>query len=327
YFAVGAKTLAPDTTPPTIASFSPEGTVAEKRPLIIVKYSDDVAIDTLRVRLLVDNVDVTALATINSTALTYRPGADLSEGTHSVYFEVTDTSGNKATKSWSFIIADITPPVISAVSPANNSVLTTKSVTISASYSDNVAIDVSSVVLKVDNVDVTSRATVTSTGVTYSTTLEEGTHTVALTVKDTSGNTATATWSFAIRLPVVDTLPPTITIVSPANNSVLTTKSVTISASYSDNVAIDVSSVVLKVDNVDVTSRATVTSTGVTYSTTLEEGTHTVALTVKDTSGNTATATWSFAIRLPVDYTPYIVGAVVLIVVIVAIFVLLRKKK
>ncbi|MEM4214680.1 MAG: Ig-like domain-containing protein [Candidatus Methanomethylicaceae archaeon] len=125
----------------------------------------------------------------------------------------------------------------------------------------------------------------------------------------------------------MDTLPPTITIASPANNSVLTTKSVTISASYSDNVAIDVSSVVLKVDNVDVTSRATVTSTGVTYSTTLEEGTHTVALTVKDTSGNTATATWSFAIRLPVDYTPYIVGAVVLIVVIVAIFVLLRKKK
>ncbi|MCX8182754.1 MAG: PKD domain-containing protein [Candidatus Methanomethyliaceae archaeon] len=204
YFAIVGRAIETESVPPTILSVYPEdGTVlSTKSPTITVTYSDNIAVDITGIRMLFDNVDVTALATLNSSTLVYRPAADLSEGSHSLYFEVKDTSGNKASKSWSFTIADTTPPTITITSPAKDSVLTTKSVTISASYSDNVAINVSSVVLKVDNVDVTSRATVTATGVTYSATLDEGTHTVSLTVKDTSGNSASSTWSFTIRLPV-----------------------------------------------------------------------------------------------------------------------------
>jgi PGF-pre-PGF domain-containing protein len=205
YFAIAGKPLVAESVPPTISSFSPEGTVTEKRPTITVKYYDNVAIDVTSIRLLLDNVDVTALATVNSTTLTYKPTADLSEGTHSLYFEVKDTSGNKASKSWSINIsipvADTTPPVISALTPADGALLRNATVTISAAYSDNVAIDVSSVVLKLDNVAVTPTK-LTSSGVEYTTTLSDGAHTVSLTVKDTSGNAATATWSFTVSVPI-----------------------------------------------------------------------------------------------------------------------------
>jgi ABC-type antimicrobial peptide transport system permease subunit len=69
-----------------------------------------------------------------------------------------------------------------------------------------------------------------------------------------------------------------------------------------------------------------VTATGVSYSGTLEEGTHTVQLTVKDTAGNTATSTWTFSVKLPPDYTLYYILAAVVVVIIVAAVLLLRKK-
>ena len=84
---------------------------------------------------------------------------------------------------------------------------------ISASYSDSLSgIDVSSVVLKVDGTNVTSEATVTETGVSYTptTALEDGTRSVQLTVYDRAGNMAYRAWSFIVDVDtsVPDTTPP-----------------------------------------------------------------------------------------------------------------------
>ena len=210
YFAITATSLVADTVPPTILSVSPadNATVTTARPTITVQYSDDVAVDPTSVRLLLDNVDVTSLSAVNATVTSYTPSVALAEGRHDLYFEVKDTSGNKAFMNWSFTISipDTTPPVISALTPADGSTLTSTAVTVSASYSDNVAVNVSSVVLTVDGTPVAP--TVTATGVSYSTTLEEGTHTVQLTVRDTAGNAATSMWSFTVRLPT----PPNYTV-------------------------------------------------------------------------------------------------------------------
>ncbi|MEM4213899.1 MAG: hypothetical protein QXZ28_01765, partial [Candidatus Methanomethylicaceae archaeon] len=84
-------------------------------------------------------------------------------------------------------------------------------------------------------------------------------------------------------------------------------------------------SVVVILDGVDVTSRVLLTHNAVTYLATLEEGSHTVSLSVKDTSGNQATASWSFTVRLPVDYTNY-VAIVIILILIVAIYMIMRKK-
>jgi hypothetical protein len=311
-----------DTTPPVISTVTPAAgsTVITARPTITVSYSDNVAINTTSAKLTVDGVDVTASSTINATITQYTPTVDLSQGNHTLYFEVKDTAGNTVNKTWVFtLLIDTTAPVISGLRPANGTASSITSVNIGASYSDNVAINVSSVILNVDGVAVTP-TTVTATAVSYSATLTEGMYTASLTVKDTSGNAATSSWTFA-----VDTTAPTISSLAPANGTIIESKSVTISASYSDNGAIDISSVILKVDGALVAP--TVTATGVSYSATLEEGTHTVQLTVKDTAGNTATSTWTFSIKLPPNYTLYyILAAVVVVIIIVAALLLMRRK-
>jgi len=313
---------AADTTAPVISSVTPvaDSTVTTARPTITVSYSDNVAINTTGAKLTVDGADVTASATVTATATQYTPAADLSQGSHTVYFEVKDTAGNAVNRTWAFTVTiDTTAPIISGLTPANETVSPSTSVSIGASYSDNVAINVSSVVLMVDSAAVIP-TTVTATAVSYSATLAEGTHTVSLTVKDTSGNAATSSWTFA-----VDTTAPAISSLVPANGTTMDSKSVTVSASYSDNMAIDTASVVLKVDAATVAP--TVTATGVSYSATLEEGTHTVQLTVKDTAGNTATSTWTFSVKLPPDYTLYyILAAVVIVIIIVAAVLLMRRK-
>jgi hypothetical protein len=128
----------------------------------------------------------------------------------------------------------------------------------------------------------------------------------------------TVTASFAL----IDTVSPTITNLSPANSGNIMPSSVTISASYSDNVAIDTSSVIMKVDGKVVTSSATVTATGTTYSTNMSFGTHTVELIVKDTSSNVQTAMWSFMV-IPLEY---IIGIILILIIIIIVLVRRRKQ-
>jgi parallel beta-helix repeat protein len=96
----------------------------------------------------------------------------------------------------------------------------------------------------------------------------------------------------------VDTTPPTITNLQPPDGSITSDNTPIISADYGDPSGINVSSVVLKVDGIDVTFSATVTASGVSYVpiTALPDGIHTVYLEVKDNYGNLATTTWSFTV-------------------------------
>ena len=132
-----------------------------------------------------------------------------------IYFMTGSTNSNTSvyingggTVTANFQLFDITPPTVMGISPANGSKVITNQTTIGASYSDRIAIDVASVVLKVDGNDVTSAVSVTSTGVSYPVTLANGTHDVELTVKDMSGNPTVAAWSFTVNvLPLSGGLP------------------------------------------------------------------------------------------------------------------------
>jgi parallel beta-helix repeat protein len=190
---------------------------------------------------------------------------------------------------------DTSPPIITNLQPPDASITNDNTSTIGADYSDPSGINVSSVVLIVDGLDVTSFATATASGVSYTpgTVLSDGIHTVYLEVKDNYDNVATEIWSFT-----VDTSPPIITNLQPPDSSTSNDNIPTISADYSDPSGINVSSIILKVDGIDVTLSATVTANGVSYTpiTTLSDGIHTVYLEVRDTVGNLATATWSFTV-------------------------------
>ena len=77
---------------------------------------------------------------------------------------------------------------------------------ISASFSDALAgIDVSSVVLMVDDADVTAQSTVAANGVSYTpaSLLAESAHTVELRVSDAVGNEAARQWSFTVGFPPI----------------------------------------------------------------------------------------------------------------------------
>jgi parallel beta-helix repeat protein len=108
------------------------------------------------------------------------------------------------------------PPTIMNLQPPDTSTTNDNTPTISADYYDPSGIDVSSVVLEVDGVDVTSFAMVTVSDVNYipSATLSDGIHTIYLEVKDIYGNSVMKTWSFT-----VDTTPP-ITTINPNNYTV-----------------------------------------------------------------------------------------------------------
>jgi parallel beta-helix repeat protein len=104
--------------------------------------------------------------------------------------------------------------------------------------------------------------------------------------------------SFVILPPAPDTTPPTITELHPANGSTIIRKQLLISVLYIDDTGINTTSVILKVDGIDVTSSANITETGISYDppSSFEGGFHTVYLEVCDNSSNQnkATVSWSF---------------------------------
>ncbi len=194
---------------------------------------------------------------------------------------------------------DWTPPAITNLQPLNQTMISDNTPSISASYSDASGIDTSTVMLKVDSTDVTGWATVTPADISYtpSTAMAEGVHNVYLEVRDNcvNHNRAVATWWFR-----VDSVPPLIVNLAPANHSTVSTTTPAIGAGYSDANGVNVSLVVLKVDSVDVTTSATVLATSIDYTpaVALSQGLHAVYLSASDKSNppNTAVAIWQFTV-------------------------------
>lgn len=95
-----------DSIPPTISNLQPAdgATVDEHVPTIGADYSDPSGIDAASVKLMVDGADVTALATVTSTGVTYTPATALVEDQHAVELRVKDTANNEAVETWSFTI-------------------------------------------------------------------------------------------------------------------------------------------------------------------------------------------------------------------------------
>lgn len=104
-----------DNQPPQITIIYPkEGqTINEIQPKIFIKYQDADGIDISSIQLRVDFLDVTEFeeTSINETSITYTPSKflALSNGNHTIYFQVADRVGNKAEITWKFKV-DTTLP-------------------------------------------------------------------------------------------------------------------------------------------------------------------------------------------------------------------------
>jgi hypothetical protein len=269
-----------------------------------------------------------------------------------INISVYDSIGQKAfaESNFSFMIIcpETLPPAISNLQPSDSSAISNNTPTISVDYNDPSGINTGSVRLEVDGVDVTSApsTTITASGVSYipDTALTDSVHTIYLEVNDTLGNQATETWSFTVNTSIPpDTTIPIITDQQPPDSSTTNDDSLPISANYSDDTGINTTSVTLKIDGVDVTSSATVTENGITYtpSIPLSEGYHTVYLEVCDNSANQnkANATWSFIVDTTEDEPPLppkdlmseywwlLVVIMVVIIIFLVLFLIMRKKR
>ena len=107
---------------------------------------------------------------------------------------------------------DGTPPAIDLTSrrPADNAFITDSIPTIGVNYTDALSgINASSVILKLDGIDVTSRSNVTASSVSYTPIMDlaDGDHNASVIVSDNAKNTNATNWTFK-----VDTTKPIFTI-------------------------------------------------------------------------------------------------------------------
>jgi len=327
--AAYSTSITVETGKPAISGLTPSGgsLVATGTPTVSALFSDPNGIDISSVAVVVNGIDVTAGAAISESGFSW--AGSLPDGVRSVQVSVSDTLGNEASASWVFTV-DTAAPAVTGVAPANGAVINNSRPAISASFSDATSgVNVASVRLLINETDVTAMATVTASGISYtpSAALPDGAATVAISVSDNAGNgaTATSTWTVDTKAPPAPTSPL-------ANGSTVSAGQFQFNASFS-GVGPLPGSVHLLIDGVDVTSNATVTPTGITYSGTLPAGSHTVTLVVTDAAGNPASASWTVNASASggagADMI-YVYAGIVAVVVIVggaAAYFATRKKK
>lgn len=163
--------------------------------------------------------------------------------------------------------------------------------------------------------------------ITLATSIGSGNVNVTATAFSPSGVVATASTTNQFQV-VQDNNPPTITDLTPANGTSISSGPVNISASFYDDTIIDTSSVVLKVDGAAPPSGVQVSATGLTYTTSLQPGTHSLELTVEDTQGNSRTVAWNFVVTAPPSGIElWMIAIIIAAIVVVAIIFFFWNRK
>jgi len=315
-----------DNTPPSLSLSSPiNGSILPEALLpILVNFTDaGSGTNPSTAVLTIDGSDVTNSSSLTATSLLYVPESPLADGQHSVSLHVSDNAGNTATASWGFTV-DTTPPDVAGLSPAPASFINSTMGIIMAECSDAVSgIDPDSLSLLVDSSDVGALFD-SSCGCALCpfAGLAPGQHSVSLHVSDNAGNTATASWGFT-----VDTTPPQInyTYAVPKNNSAVYGQQFLIACNYSDDNAMDLSSLSLIVDGTEYVANATATPSGISLNLSLPVGMHTVNLTVSDMAGNAAEVSWAFTVSY--DLVPLAIMAAVIAIVAIGSVVAVKKRR
>ncbi|MBX9687657.1 MAG: Ig-like domain-containing protein, partial [Candidatus Obscuribacterales bacterium] len=95
-----------DALPPVLTSTQPlnGAVVSDRLSSIIATYGDGAGsgVNTQGIKLLVNGVDVSSAATINSGFLTYKPSSPFKENAVNLELQVSDKAGNASNLKWSF---------------------------------------------------------------------------------------------------------------------------------------------------------------------------------------------------------------------------------
>lgn len=254
----------------------------------------------------------TYMLTLNSTTGLYE--ADITAPSTSSYnvntghyypvtIKATDDAGNSATvddsdsvlgSSLQLFVKETTKPIITVTSPTEGHITNSNKPTIYWQVTDNDS-GVNSDTIGI-TIDEGSKITsgITKTVITggyqcsyaISTALTDGSHTIKFDASDYDGNAATQrTLNFS-----VDTVPPTLSVTSPANNLITNQSNVTVSGTTSDVTSNPVT-LTVKLNNGAATSVTVGTNGEFGTSVTLESGVNTIVITATDASGKTSSVT------------------------------------
>ena len=314
-----SDTIVLDTTGPSISNQIPStGTISSSPSVISADYADSgSSINKNTTIILLNGDNKTSSATITSSSVSYSP-SDLSDGSYWVNISVSDILGNSNYLNWSFTIdsddgvgpgdtgpgESFIPPTgsaalisISEVTRDPTTVSSTDTVEISATITALDGIHQARVYYEVNN-DLES-VIMTNTSDLYSATIGPFSEGVSVTyyifVIDENAQTQQSdNYTFTVD----DTSGPSITISSPTAGSSTTVTTPEIVIRYSDSSGIDTDTVKFKVDSVDRTSSATITSSQLTFTPEipLSFGSHTITCSVTDNQGNSNSKSWSFTI-------------------------------
>lgn len=284
---VHSSSIYVDATPPTL-TLSPitGGSVTSPKSALFAIYADtESGISQASVQIIFDGVSVATLAAVTTSSATYIPSFSLSQGTHSISAVVADNVGNVSNATSIFQLDSIPPITTLQVDGLANS--TTNITLVSTDTIGFIASDSGS------GVALTSFALDASSLTVYTSTFSvlAGTHTLSYRSVDVAGNIeATHFVTLTVRSRV--TAPPSISLI-PVNGSTVTTTTPLIVAVYVDTSApLNLASLNLSIDGVNITTSAIVSASSVTYrpATNLSQGIHTVAASIADKNGNVTAA-------------------------------------
>lgn len=290
-----------DHTPPTLSITAPANgsTVNTTTPHIALSYSDvkgatepaasGVNVPSLKV--LLDGVDRTSLFTErpNDASADVPSSLALSQGPHTITATIQDNAGNTATATSQFQVVTQSALVLQIVQPAAGAFLNSLTVPVQITYSDNVSINTSTLKVTVNGVDRTSAFTVTASGATGTVTGQQGANQIVASISDVSSQQATASAAFNI-----DTVPPVLTIQAPPPGSTHGSSTVAYSVQYSDDQALDLTSLKISVDGTALAVTPGPNSASGTV--TLADGNHTLTALIKDKTGNQTPASSTFSV-------------------------------
>ncbi len=143
-------------------------------------------------------------------------------GNYTFIIHAYDLTGNAVNKTWTFIVVNVSPPIITSITPKPDSCVNTDTFWVNASIYAPTGVNDSSIVIKFDDTDVTSHATFIWVEKPYNLTVAylaedvpDCNHTVYIYAEEnTTGLSAEYEWNFT-----VDTTPPTVEIHKPAEGA------------------------------------------------------------------------------------------------------------
>ena len=255
-------------------------TLDTKAPVITVASPADNSITNKTTQAISGSLNETATLTINGQSVTV--GADnsfshsvsLNFGSNLISFVATDEANNATTKTLT-VISDSVLPIISVISPINNSITnkTTQNIVGALNESAILTINGQSVPLAADY------------SFSYPITFAAGNNIINLAAIDLAGNNVTQTISV-----LLDNIPPSISVASPANNSVTNQTSQMIVGAVSEPALLIINgqAVTVSADNT------------FSFNTVLVEGANTIEIVATDTVGNVAASTINLTLNTSV---------------------------